>query len=121
MPLDIGTSHPASYESDPRVLAGVAQLSAPDLPVYQVTCTAGPLAGTVRFTSDPGRALITGKCADLGRIKGPVLRGLSARAPFFHNGAAATLNQVVEFYNGRFQMGLTDGQKADLLAFLRSL
>ena len=93
----------------------------PDLPVYQVTCTGGPLAGTVRYTSDPGRALISGKCADLGRIKGPILRGLAARAPYFHNGAAATLTEVVEFYNQRFQMGLTDQEKADLVAFLKSL
>jgi cytochrome c peroxidase len=86
-----------------------------------VTCTGGPLAGTVRYTSDPGRALISGKCADLGRIKGPILRGLAARAPYFHNGAAATLTEVVEFYNQRFQMGLTDQEKADLVAFLKSL
>ena len=71
--------------------------------------------------SDPGRALISGKCADLGRIKGPILRGLAARAPYFHNGAAATLTEVVEFYNQRFQMGLTDQEKADLVAFLKSL
>ncbi len=121
VPLDIGTSHALAFESDARIAAAVAQLSAPDLPVYRVTCTTGPLAGTVRYTSDPGRALISGRCADLGRIKGPILRGLAARAPYFHNGAAATLAQVVDFYNQRFQMGLTAGEKADLVAFLRSL
>jgi cytochrome c peroxidase len=121
VPLDIGTSHAASYESDARVLAALGQLSAPDLPVYRVVCTSGPLAGTVRYTSDPGRALISGKCADLERIKGPILRGLAARAPFFHNGAAGTLAEVVEFYNLRFEMGLTTQEKADLVVFLRSL
>ena len=79
------------------------------------------LAGTVRYTSDPGSVLISGKCADLGRIKGPILRGLAARAPYFHNGAAASLAEVVEFYNQRFQMGLTDQEKTDLEAFLRTL
>ena len=39
----------------------------------------------------------------------------------FHIGAAATLTEVVEFYNQRFQMGLTDQEKADLVAFLKSL
>ena len=121
VPLDIGTSHAASYESDAQILGALTQLSPPDLPVFRVTCTAGPLAGAVRYTSDPGRALITGRCADLGRIKGPILRGLAARAPFFHNGAAATLAQVVEFYNLRFQIGLTAQEQADLIAFLRSL
>ena len=121
VPLDIGTSHLAAHESDPHIAAALAELSAPDMPIFQVTCTAGPLTGTVRYTSDPGRALITGHCADLGRIKGPILRGLAARAPFFHNGAATSLSQVVEFYNLRFQMGLTAQDKADLVAFLKSL
>jgi len=37
------------------------------------------------------------KCADVGKTKGPILRGLSARAPYFHNGAAKTLDDAVEF------------------------
>jgi cytochrome c peroxidase len=75
----------------------------------------------VRYTTDPGRALFTGHCADLGRVKGPILRGLASRAPYFHNGAAASLEQVVDFYNLRFQMGLTAQEKSDLVAFLKSL
>jgi cytochrome c peroxidase len=71
--------------------------------------------------TDPGRALITGKCADIGKLKGPILRGLAARAPYFHNGSAATLQDVVEFYNQRFDIHFTDQQKADLLAFLSAL
>ena len=121
LPLDIGVSHIAAYETDPQVLAALGRLSAPDLPVFKVECQTGPRAGTVQYTSDPGRALISGKCSDLGRLKGPILRGLAARAPFFHNGAAGTLREVVEFYNLRFQMGLTDQEKADLEAFLRTL
>ncbi len=121
LPLDIGVSHVAGHESDPQVLAALGQLSMPDLPVFQVACQTGPLAGVVKYTSDPGRALISGKCADIGRLKGPILRGLVARAPFFHNGAAATLTEVVEFYNLRFRMGMTDREKSDLEAFLRSL
>jgi cytochrome c peroxidase len=121
LPLDIGTSHVAAHEADPQVLAALRQLSAPDLPVFQVVCQTGLLAGRVWYTSDPGRALVSGKCADIGRLKGPILRGLAARAPFFHNWAAATLKQVVDFYSVRFQMGLTDREKTDLEAFLRAL
>ena len=121
VPLDIGTSHDLGTEFSPEIRAALSQLSRADLPVFQVTCTGGPLAGTVRYTSDPGRALVTGHCADLGRVKGPILRGLAARAPYFHNGAAATLMEVVEFYNARFQMNLTAQEKTDLVAFLRSL
>jgi cytochrome c peroxidase len=48
-------------------------------------------------TTDPGRALVTGQWADVGKFKGPILRGLAARAPYFHNGSAQTLNDVVKF------------------------
>ncbi len=92
-------------------------LDATGLPVYTIQCSSGK---TVQVT-DPGRALITGKCADIGKIKGPILRGLAARAPYFHNGSAATLDDVVEFYNQRFQLNLTDQQKQDLAAFLSAL
>jgi len=121
VPLDIGTSHAVVYETAGEISAGLGQLSAPNLPVFQVTCTTGPLAGKVWYTSDPGRALITGHCADMGRIKGPVLRGLAARSPYFHNGSAASLSEVVAFYNLRFQMGLSGQEMSDLVAFLRSL
>ena len=65
--------------------------------------------------------MITGKCSDVNRIKGPILRGIAARAPYFHNGAAASLDELVNFYDKRFQMQLTDAQKQDLIAFLNSL
>jgi cytochrome c peroxidase len=41
--------------------------------------------------------------------------------PFFHNGSAADLNEIANFYNQRFQMNLTDQQKAELVAFLETL
>jgi cytochrome c peroxidase len=79
------------------------------------------LTGIETSTTDPGRALITGKWADIGKFKGPILRGLPARAPYFHNGSAAGLNEVIKFYNVRFSMGLTDAEQADLVAFLSVL
>jgi cytochrome c peroxidase len=72
-------------------------------------------------TTDPGRALVTGKWKDIGKFKGPVLRGLSARAPYFHNGFAATLDEVITFYVTRFGVVLTSAERADLLHFLESL
>jgi cytochrome c peroxidase len=72
-------------------------------------------------TTDPGRALITGKWKDIGRFKGPTLRALASRAPYFHNGMAGDLAAVVDFYDQRFEIGLTAQEKADLVAFLRAL
>ena len=51
--------------------------------------------GTFTVSTDPGRAMVTGKCADIGKFKVPSLRGLPARAPYFHNGSADTLMEVV--------------------------
>ena len=89
-----------------------------DLPLFTLRCNA--TAATVQ-TLDPGRAMVTGKCADIGKVKGPILRGLAARAPYFHNGSAVTLMDTVNFYDGRFNLGLSDQDKEDLVAFLRSL
>ena len=72
-------------------------------------------------TTDPGMGLITGKCADLGKFKVPRLNGLAARAPYFHNGNADTLQDLVEFYNTRFNIQLSEQEKQDLINFLNSL
>jgi cytochrome c peroxidase len=89
-----------------------------DMPVYTLR---NKTSGEIKVVTDPGRALITGKWKDVGRFKGPILRGLAGRGPYFHNGSAATLLDAVHFYDTRFGLGLTDEQKADLVAFLRTL
>jgi hypothetical protein len=90
----------------------------PDLPLYTLRRIS---TGETVQTTDPGRAMITGKWADVGKFKGPVLRALAARAPYFHNGSAATLEDVVSFYETRFNLHLSAQEKADLVAFLRAL
>ena len=108
VPLAIGTT------ASPAMPA----LDVAGLPVYTVQCIA---TGTTVRVTDLGRAMISGKCADVGKLKGPVLRGLAARAPYFHNGAASTLGDAVDFYDQRFNLSLTPQQKADLVAFLQTL
>ncbi|MDB6105534.1 MAG: hypothetical protein JWO52_5533 [Gammaproteobacteria bacterium] len=126
LPLDIGTGHSSNpnYESDQAIVSAVSQLSMPDLPVFLISGCPNPFtAGQAEsfYTTDPGRALITGHCADFNRVKGPILRGLAARAPYFHNGSAANLHELVNFYNQRFNMRLTDRQTKQLVAFLNAL
>jgi len=92
------------------------------LPSFTVHCDLGPLAGQSFFTFDPGRALITGQCEDIGKVKVPILRGLAARAPYFHNGSAADLPAVINFYQRRFfTLSLTFQETTDLTNFLNSL
>jgi cytochrome c peroxidase len=73
------------------------------------------------ITTDPGKGLITGLCQDLGKMKVPILHGLASRAPYFHGGNAATLLDVVNFYNQRFNIQLTLQEKKDLVNYLNSL
>jgi cytochrome c peroxidase len=97
-------------------------ISAPDLPLFKITCNADapahPFLGRVIYTQDPGRALVTGKCADVGAIAVEQLRGLSARAPYFSNGSARTLGDVVDFYDRRFKAQFSPQEKQDLVNFL---
>ena len=94
----------------------------PDLPIYLIQGCPNPFASGEPesfYTTDPGKALISGKCADLNRIKGPIPPGLAARAPYFHNGAAATLNEAVNFYNQRFNIGFTAEEIRKVVIFLQ--
>lgn len=117
--VDVGTvNHPTWTE--PPVFSDKAEL-----PVFKLTCDKGaaphPYLGRVIYTNDPGRALITGKCVDIGSIVMGQFRGLAARAPYFSNGSAKNLRELVDFYDRRFDMKLTEQEKVDLVNFLSVL
>jgi cytochrome c peroxidase len=57
----------------------------------------------------------------VGSILMQQFRGLTARAPYFANGSAADLTELVDFYDRRFKIGLTDKEKQDLVNFLSIL
>lgn len=77
--------------------------------------------GAIVQSTDPGRGIRTGNFADLNRFKTPNLRGLAARAPYFHNGIAATLPDVVKHYETALGFVFTAQERADLVAFLAAL
>lgn len=86
---------------------------------------------------DPGFGAVLRRPDGFGMFKTPGLRNVERTAPYMHNGAFKTLEEVVEFYNdgggrGRGQnpysqdskvakLDLTEQQKKDLVAFLKSL
>jgi cytochrome c peroxidase len=101
---------------------GVADVNSPlDVSYLPVFTLVNNATGETVHTTDPGRALITGKWADIGKVKGPILRGLASRAPYFHNGSAETLADVILFYETRFNISFTPKERTDLIAFLNSL
>jgi cytochrome c peroxidase len=102
----------------------------------------GPNFVPQAFSTDPGRAAITGNPLDFEATDMPQLRGAAKTAPYFHDNSAATLQDVVDIYS-RFVLGalptlglppvnppetpnsppeaLSPAQKIDLLAFLQRL
>jgi cytochrome c peroxidase len=121
-PLDIGTGDPDP--SNPSVnLGGLDIAYLPSITVCKLDMSTIPPTPTsnCKTTTDLGQALVDGKFDHVGKIKGPILRGLSARAPYFHNGSARTLLDAVRFYEGRFGLVLRAQEESDLVAFLSSL
>ncbi len=110
-----------------------------DGPGRCATCHNGPRLTNDQFryigvrpqADDPGRFAVTGDDADRGRMKVPSLRNVELRAPYFHTGRFATLEQVIDFYNrggdfdapnkdpNIFPLNLSVQQRANLAAFLR--
>src|SRR5215510_5371521 len=95
-----------------------AEARTPDLPLYTFR---NRTTGETRQLTDAGRGNITGLWNDLGRFKTPTLRALSARAPYFHNGIASTIEDVVRHYETHLGFVFTCEERADLVAFLKAL
>ena len=81
---------------------------------------------------DPGRAAVTGRETDRGAFKTPTLRDVARTAPYMHDGSLATIEDVIEFYDGGGRpnpyiesrlrpLRLPPDDKQALAAFLRSL
>jgi cytochrome c peroxidase len=95
-------------------------------------------------SSDTGLHKVTQRREDVGKFKSPTLRNIAVTAPYMHDGSIETLDEVIDHYaaggrtikTGPYQgdgsknpnktsrirgFPITPEQKADLIAFLRSL
>ena len=86
---------------------------------------------------DRGRMEVTGNEADRNKFKVPTLRNVAVTGPYMHDGRFATLTEVVEHYNSgvvrsrtldpnlakhpQGGLGLSEADKAALVAFLKTL
>jgi cytochrome c peroxidase len=97
--------------------------------------------GLDSLPTDLGREKATGQVADRGRFRVPTLRNIALTAPYMHDGRFASLDQVLDHYNGHIQksptlstflqgisnepggitLALTSTEKSDILAFLNLL
>ena len=117
--VDLGTNNYPNW-TEPGLYSGSGVL-----PVFKITCAKSalphPYLGRTVYSTDPGRALISGQCADVGSIVMPQFRGLAARAPYFANGSAQTLGDLVDYYDTRFEPKMSRQEKDDLINFLSVL
>ncbi len=120
--MDIGTTN-APWAKEPPNSPWSTQKF--EMPLFKLTCKDSvaphPFLGRVIYTQDPGRALISGKCNDVGTIVMQQFRGLAARAPYFVNGSALDIREIVDFYDRRFNIQYTEQEKDDLVNFLSTL
>jgi cytochrome c peroxidase len=93
--------------------------------------------GLEERAGDLGRMEVTGMETDRTKFKVPTLRNVALTAPYMHDGRFATLEEVVEHYNGKLHrsrtldpnlakhpesgLGLSADDKAALVAFLKTL
>jgi cytochrome c peroxidase len=136
---------------------GTRTTQAVDLPPLPVTDPANPFVPATDaqgapivgpnflpqlFSTDPGRAAITGDPHDFEAFDVPALRGIANTAPYFHDNSAETLRDAVNVYSrfilqffpmlnlplvnppepgSFFPESFTPAQKDDLIAFLQIL
>ena len=87
---------------------------------------------TLEDFPDKGRGEVTGQLFDNGKFRVPTLRNIELTAPYMHDGRFSTLEEVLDHYDsgGHYAdnldpnirpLGLNDGYKADLIAFMKTL
>lgn len=101
-----------------NIKASEAQFREAGMPLYTLRKKDD---GAIKQTTDPGRALRSGLWIDIDKFKTPSMRGLAARAPYFHNGSAATLKEVVLHYERALGFQFTAQEREDLVAFMQAL
>ena len=99
------------------VFRGDGECSHCHIPENEFTDAGIRLHAPAETGMDPARA----ERGTMGGYRTTPLRGAWHRPPYFHDGSAATLADVVEHYDATLSLNLTAQQKSDLVAYLRSL
>jgi len=120
-----GTCHDSTNVGDHSVRAplniGLVDVSrrTPDLPLVTVMCNA---TGKIVQVTDLARPSDGHrKMRGYREVQRTDSRRPAGRAPYFHNGSAATLLDTLDFYDTRFSLNLSQRDKNDLVAFLKTL
>ncbi|HJV26173.1 MAG TPA: hypothetical protein VJ673_10820 [Aromatoleum sp.] len=119
----VGSVNAAASQQGKMIFNGVARCSTCHIPPTYTDVQNGPDANTPKLHEpaetgmDPAYALRSAT----KKYRTTPLRALWQHPPYFHDGSAATLLEVVNHYDGIFTLGLSPAQKFDLVEYLKSL
>src|SRR5213080_1550182 len=117
-PPPAGSFDPAAAERGKVVFTSTGRCASCHLPAMAVTDVK---LGVLHDPSETGMDPVRASRLKNHKYRTTPLRALSQHPPYFHDGSAATLAEVVEHYNRVLGLGLSDAQKADLVEYLKSL
>jgi hypothetical protein len=112
-----GSFDPAAAARGKTVFQGAAKCASCHSGSLYTDVNRGKLHAPAETGMDPAWAQRT----VTKRYRTTPLRGLASHAPYFHDGSAATLGDVVDHYDSVLHLGLSPAQKNDLIEFLKSL
>lgn len=110
-----GSFDPAAARRGEELFRGAARCA---------ECHAGPRftdGGNLHAPEETGMDPAYAQRGTTGGYRATPLRGLWQHAPYFHDGSAETLLDVVEHYDQALELGLTAQERADLVEYLKSL
>jgi hypothetical protein len=124
-----GSFNAAAARRGGRLFAGKAGCAACHIPPTYTDVLSGAdhsvpvLHAATEVGTDPRYAerSATGRSSQVAKYRTSPLHGIWQHPPYFHDGSAATLLDVVNHYDQQFGLKLSAQQKADLVEFLKSL
>jgi hypothetical protein len=116
-PPQEGSFDPTAADRGMAVFAGAGKCATCHIPPLYTDVNLEILHDAAETGMDPAYAART----TTGKYRTTPLRALWQHPPYFHDGSAATLRDVVDHYNFFLELGLTESEKLDLVEFLKSL
>jgi mono/diheme cytochrome c family protein len=118
-----GSFNQAAARRGEQLFSGAARCAACHTPPTFTDVLSGPDPNVpfLHAPSEIGAESVYASRSATGMYRTTPLRGIWQHPPYFHDGSAADLPAVVNHYDAVFSLGLTAGQKADLVHYLKSL
>jgi mono/diheme cytochrome c family protein len=107
----------ASADRGKALFSGAAKCASCHAGTTYTDVNTGRLHAAAETGMDPRYAARTANKA----YRTTPLRGLLQHAPYFHDGSAASLSEVVDHYNQVLGLNLSAAQKKDLIEYLKTL